>query len=214
MIPKVFGSHTPARRGAGRNGICSRSRGPRRDRRRPRRLRSRNRHLFRRLAACHAIGADIVCNPRGGIAMEGEHGFPALRVVFRIVDGDAILEPAVRQHAQTLGELSTARNVAGRTHPSRSRRSIRRCVSRDRSASQCPTGKPIVSGSGGSAVPAPRSTMRNHRYQPWMNAMRLASARISSGYGIVRMRGIPGPAHQVVGSKEASPLARRWRRSV
>ena len=24
----------------------------------------------------------------------------------------------------------------------------------------------------------------------------------------------PGPAHQVVGSKEASPLARRWRRSV
>ena len=36
--------------------------------------------------------------------MEGEHGVPALRVVFRIIDGDAILEPAVRQHAQTLGE--------------------------------------------------------------------------------------------------------------
>ena len=36
--------------------------------------------------------------------MEREHGFPGLRVVFRIIDGDAILETAVGQYAQTLGE--------------------------------------------------------------------------------------------------------------
>ena len=105
MIPKVFGSHTPARRGAGATPFAATGAAVRDETDVVRGAVVRpTAHLFRRLAACHAIGADIVGHPCGGIPMEREYGFPRLRVVFRIIDGDAILEPAVRQHAETLGE--------------------------------------------------------------------------------------------------------------
>ena len=103
MKPKVFGSHTPAKRGVVAAGFAAAAGCEAGDFARDDGL-SRRGHLFRRFAAGQAIGAHIVRHPRRRVAMEGEHGFPRLRVVLRIIDGDAILEPAVGQHAQPFGE--------------------------------------------------------------------------------------------------------------
>ena len=109
MKPKVFGSHTPAKRGAGATDFAAtaavRDRaGFVRDA-----VACADGNLFRRLTTRHAIGADVICHACRGVAMEGEHGFPGLRVVLRIIDGDAVLEATVWQHAQTLGQRQLLR---------------------------------------------------------------------------------------------------------
>ncbi|HEY8521561.1 MAG TPA: hypothetical protein VIN61_15920 [Gammaproteobacteria bacterium] len=57
-----------------------------------------------RLAACDAIGANVVRHALRGVAPEIEHRLPRLRESLGVVDRDSVFETTVGQHAQPLGQ--------------------------------------------------------------------------------------------------------------